>query len=140
MRILPLITKLPSFSVRTSFGSDLAVYTIESRSDLNRIYFENGPEVDRIANQNWIGSTRSRVNAWPFRTKSRSNPVYIRSSFARVNGVLISLVRCTSGATFYLHPSPLNPLELFTDLNAKNSASCFGSGQISGSPWSDKDD
>ena len=31
---------------------------------LNWIYFERDPEVGRIADQNWIGSAISRVNAW----------------------------------------------------------------------------
>ena len=61
------------------------VYTSESGSDLNWIYFERDPEVGRIADQNWIGSAISRVNSRRNRTKSGSDPIKIRATFARVN-------------------------------------------------------
>ena len=61
------------------------VYTNYSGSDLNWIYFERVPEVGRIVGQNWIGSVISPVKARGIRTKSRSDPVSIRSTFARIN-------------------------------------------------------
>ena len=47
------------------------VYTRKSGSDLNWIYIEKDTEVGRIADQNWIGSAISRVNARRIRTKIR---------------------------------------------------------------------
>ena len=44
-------------------------------SDLNWIYSARDPEVGRIADQNWMGSTMSRVNARRVRAKSRSDTV-----------------------------------------------------------------